>query len=99
MSVSALLPFAKLHLIQWPDRREIPCRDMDLDCPSPPAPLPTSGEGRKETELQVTVGICGRQDPYADFGRGENSITSFRARETTRRRVPITPVDTPGECR
>jgi len=27
-----LQPTTGLQMIQWPDRREIPCRDMDLDC-------------------------------------------------------------------
>jgi hypothetical protein len=32
MTTSSLLPVLGLQTIQWPDRREIPCRDMDLDC-------------------------------------------------------------------
>jgi hypothetical protein len=32
MDPSTLLPISKRQPIQWPDQREIPCRDMDLDC-------------------------------------------------------------------
>ncbi len=30
--LSALLPVLRHDVVQWPDQREVPCRDMDFDC-------------------------------------------------------------------